>query len=133
MIAKPAMKRILLIEDDQLITNLIVILLEREGYEVVTSSTAENGITLAGTHPPDLVLMDIALPGMDGLEATRILKTRDATRAIPVVALTAQARKEDAEKARRAGCDGFIAKPLSTRAFLAEIAGHMRGSASGKE
>jgi CheY-like chemotaxis protein len=133
MVAKTAMKRILLIEDDQLITNLIVILLEREGYEVITSSTAENGIALARDSPPDLILMDIALPGMDGLEATRILKAGDATRAVPVVALTAQARKEDAEKARRAGCDGFIAKPLSTRTFLAEIAGHIRGPASGKE
>ncbi|HTP57276.1 MAG TPA: response regulator [Spirochaetia bacterium] len=127
------MKRILLIEDDQLITNLIVILLEREGYEVITSPSAEAGLALATGRPPDLVLMDIALPGMDGLEATRILKTRDATRAIPVVALTAQARKEDAEKARRAGCDGFIAKPLSTRDFLTEVAGHIRGARPGKE
>jgi len=126
MFAALAMKRILLIEDDQLITNLIVILLEREGYEVITSSTAEKGIALAAGHPPDLVLMDIALPGMDGLEATRILKTRDATRRIPVVALTAQARKEDAERAARAGCDGFIPKPLSARTFLAEIASHIR-------
>jgi two-component system cell cycle response regulator DivK len=127
------MKRILLIEDDQLITNLIVILLEREGYEVITSSTAESGLALAAGHPPDLVLMDIALPGMDGLEATRILKARDGTSAVPVVALTAQARKEDAEKARRAGCDGFIAKPLSTREFLAEVAAHIRGFRSRKE
>ncbi len=133
MIATPGMKRILLIEDDQLITNLIVILLEREGYEVITSSPAEAGLALAAGQPPDLVLMDIALPGMDGLEATRILKTRDATRAVPVVALTAQARKEDAEKARRAGCDGFIAKPLSTREFLAEVAVHVRGAGPRKE
>jgi len=127
------MKRILLIEDDQLITNLIVILLEREGYEVITSTSAETGLALAAHHPPDLVLMDIALPGMDGLEATRILKTGEATRAVPVVALTAQARKEDADQARRAGCDGFIAKPLSTRDFLAEVAGHIRRSRPGKE
>ncbi|MGO9409403.1 MAG: response regulator [Spirochaetia bacterium] len=127
------MKRILLIEDDQLITNLIVILLEREGYEVSTSSSAETGIAIAAAHPPDLILMDIALPGMDGLEATRILKTRDATRHVPVVALTAQARKEDAERAARAGCDGFIPKPLSTRTFLAEIAGHIRHASPRKE
>ena len=127
------MKRILLIEDDQLITNLIVILLEREGYEVITSPTAETGIALAAGRPPDLVLMDIALPGMDGLEATRILKARESTRTVPVVALTAQARKEDAEKARRAGCDGFIAKPLSTRDFLAEVAGHIRGAGPRRE
>lgn len=127
------MKRILLIEDDQAITNLIVILLEREGYEVTTSSTAETGISLAASRPPDLILMDIALPGMDGLEATRILKSRGATRNVPVVALTAQARKEDAERAARAGCEGFIAKPLSTRVFLAQIAGHLHRASSRKE
>ncbi len=127
------MKRILLVEDDQAITNLIVILLEREGYEVITSPTAETGIALATARSPDLVLMDIALPGMDGLEATRILKTQEATRAVPVVALTAQARKEDAERAARAGCDGFIPKPLSTKEFLAEIAGHINRASSRKE
>ncbi len=127
------MKRILLVEDDQAITNLIVILLEREGYEVITSPTAETGIALATARSPDLVLMDIALPGMDGLEATRILKTQEATRVVPVVALTAQARKEDAERAARAGCDGFIPKPLSTKEFLAEIAGHINRASSRKE
>jgi len=127
------MKRILLVEDDQAIRNLIVILLEREGYEVITSPTAETGVALAAARSPDLVLMDIALPGMDGLEATRILKTQEATRAIPVVALTAQARKEDAERAARAGCDGFIPKPLSTKEFLAEIAGHINRASSRKE
>ena len=129
----PEMKRILLVEDDQAIRNLIVILLEREGYEVITSPTAETGVALAAARSPDLVLMDIALPGMDGLEATRILKTQEATRAIPVVALTAQARKEDAERAARAGCDGFIPKPLSTKEFLAEIAGHINRASSRKE
>ena len=92
---------------------------------MTTSTTAEKGLSLAARHPPDLVLMDIALPGMDGLEATRILKTNEATRKVPILALTAQARKEDAERAARAGCDGFIAKPLSTRAFLAEVAEHI--------
>jgi CheY-like chemotaxis protein len=126
IIAASAMKRILLIEDDRLIMNLIVILLEKEGYEVTTSTTAEKGLSLAARCPPDLVLMDIALPGMDGLEATRILKSNEATRKVPILALTAQARKEDAERAAQSGCDGFIAKPLSTRAFLAEVAEHIR-------
>lgn len=127
------MKRILLIEDDQAITNLIVILLEREGHEVITSPTAEAGLALAASRRPDLVLMDIALPGMDGLEATRKLKTGEATRSVPVVALTAQARREDAEKAAQAGCDGFIAKPVSTRAFLAQVASHLQRASSRKE
>jgi CheY-like chemotaxis protein len=115
------MKRILVVEDDPLIMNLIVILLEREGYEVAQSVSAEEGIDLATARAPDLVLMDVALPGLDGLAATRILKSREDTRSIPIIALTAQAMKEDVEKATRAGCDGFIVKPLSTRAFLKEI------------
>ena len=128
-----AMKRILVIEDDQAITNLMVILLEREGYEVITSSTAEAGLALAASRRPDLVLMDIALPGMDGLEATRKLKSSDATRSLPVVALTAQARKEDAERAAQAGCDGFIAKPVSTRTFLAQVASYLQRASPRKE
>jgi two-component system, cell cycle response regulator DivK len=127
------MKRILLIEDDQTITNLIVILLEREGYKVITSPTAEKGLALAASSSPDLILMDIALPGMDGLEATRLLKNGEGTRMVPVVALTAQARKEDAEEAARAGCDGFIVKPVSTRPFLAQIARHLQHASSRKE
>jgi CheY-like chemotaxis protein len=115
------MKRILVVEDDPIIMNLIVILLEREGYGVVQSGTAEDGISLAASSPPDLILMDVALPGLDGLEATRILKGRPDTRSIPIIALTAQAMKEDVEKAARSGCDGFIAKPISTRPFLEEI------------
>jgi two-component system, cell cycle response regulator DivK len=115
------MKRILLVEDDPIIMNLIVILLERDGYAVAQSSSAEEGIALAQSRPPDLILMDVALPGLDGLEATRILKAGEVTRGIPIIALTAQAMKEDEEKALRAGCDGFIVKPLSTRLFLKEI------------
>lgn len=115
------MKRILVVEDDPIIMNLIVILLEHEGHEVAQSFSAEEGISLAASHPPDLVLMDVALPGLDGLEATRILKAREDTRRIPIIALTAQVMKEDAERAARAGCDGFIVKPISIRAFLQEI------------
>ena len=116
------MKNLLVVEDDPVIMNLIVILLEREGYGVVQATTAEEGITIAGEKHPDLILMDVALPGMDGLEATRVLKSREQTRRIPVVALTAQAMKQDTERALHAGCDGFIAKPLSTKAFVNDIA-----------
>jgi CheY-like chemotaxis protein len=116
------MKEILVVEDDPIIMNLIVILLEREGYTVLQAPTAEEGIAIATAHSQDLILMDVALPGMDGLSATRLLKSQDATRGIPVVALTAQAMKQDAESAFRAGCDGFIVKPIATREFLGEIA-----------
>jgi two-component system, cell cycle response regulator DivK len=119
------MKKLLVVEDDPIIMNLIVILLEREGYAVVQAATAEEGIELAGAQVPALILMDVALPGMDGLEATRILKQRPGTAGIPIVALTAQAMKQDAERARDAGCDGFIVKPLSTREFLGDVARYL--------
>jgi two-component system, cell cycle response regulator DivK len=116
------MKRLLVVEDDPTIMSLIVILLEREGYGVIQATSAEEGIKLAAEQAPNLILMDVALPGMDGLEATRLLKSREATSRIPVVALTAQAMKQDAERAALAGCDGFIVKPISTRHFLGEVA-----------
>jgi two-component system, cell cycle response regulator DivK len=119
------MKKILVVEDDPHIMNLIVILLEREGYTVVKATSAEEGISLAHAGPLDLILMDVALPGLDGLEATRILKEAGPTSRVPVIALTAQARKEDEERALRAGCDGFIPKPLSTRAFLEQVSGFL--------
>jgi len=119
------MSRLLVVEDDPTIMSLIVILLERAGYEVIQAASAEEGIELAVAQVPSLILMDVALPGMDGLEATRVLKARDVTSRIPVIALTAQAMKQDAERAARAGCDGFIVKPLSTDVFLREIARHL--------
>jgi len=122
------MKKILVVEDDPIIMNLIVILLEREGYMVVQAASAEEGISLAHGGPPDLILMDVALPGLDGLEATRILKGDGLTSRVPVIALTAQARKEDEEKALRAGCDGFIPKPLSTRPFLEKVSSYLGDS-----
>jgi two-component system, cell cycle response regulator DivK len=123
------MKRILVVEDDPNIMNLIVILLEREGYEVTQCQTAEDGIAAARRRLPHLVLMDVALPGMDGLSATRILKSADETRHVPIIALTAQAMKQDGERAAVAGCDGFIAKPLATREFLSEVARFLDGKA----
>lgn len=120
------MKRILVVEDEPLILDLIAIILERAGHEVVRAPTAEEALSLAGCHPPDLVLMDIALPGIDGFAATRILKSSPATHGVPVVALTAQAMRADAEEAARAGCDGFIAKPISTHEFLERVEEHLR-------
>jgi two-component system, cell cycle response regulator DivK len=125
------MKCIIVVEDEPLIMDLIAILLERAGYEVVRAATAEEALPLAESRPPDLVLMDIALPGIDGLAATRILKSSPATRGVPVVALTAQAMRADAEAAARAGCDGFIAKPISTRGFLRQVEEYL-GLAGGK-
>lgn len=125
------MKRILVVEDDPLILDLIAIILERAGHEVVRAPTAEEALALAGCRPPDLVLMDIALPGIDGFAATRILKSSPATHGVPVVALTAQAMRADAEEAARAGCDGFIAKPISTHEFLERVEEHLRRAVAG--
>ena len=120
------MKKILAVEDDTIIMNLIVILLERAGYEVIQATSAEEGISLAKSRAPDLILMDVALPGLDGLEATRLLKSGEGTRHVPVIALTAQAMKEDIDNAFRAGCDGFIVKPISTVGFLEQVAGFLK-------
>ena len=124
------MGRILVVEDDPIIMDLITILLEKEGHSVIRAGTAEEGIEAAGNVKPDLILMDVALPGIDGLEATRILKAGAGTRSIPVVALTAQAMKEDAERAARAGVDAFLVKPLSTRDFLQQVSRLLDGTAA---
>ena len=115
------MARILVIEDNPANMTLAIFLLERHGHTVLSAIDAEAGLTLARERRPDLILMDIQLPGMDGLEATRQLKLDDATRAIPVIALTALAMKGDEGRIRAAGCDGYIAKPIRYQEFLAAI------------
>jgi two-component system cell cycle response regulator DivK len=115
------MTTVLVVEDNPANMTLAKFLLESAGHSVLCAVDAEAGLTLARDEQPDLILMDIQLPGMDGLEATAILKGDDATRAIPVVALTALAMKGDEERIRAAGCDGYVAKPLAYREFLATI------------
>jgi len=112
---------ILVIEDNALNLKLVRSLLTLGGYRVLDVEDAEAGIEIASQRLPDLILMDIQLPGMDGLEATRILKSQEKTRDIPVVALTAYAMTGDDIKAREAGCEGYITKPLNTRTFLETI------------
>jgi len=113
--------QVLIIEDTPANMKLTTMLLRREGYDVLQADNATKGIELAREHVPSLILMDIQLPGMDGLEATRILKKDAATSAIPVVALTAFAMKGDEDRIRSAGCDGYIAKPIQYQSFLAEV------------
>jgi two-component system cell cycle response regulator DivK len=113
---------ILVIEDNPANMTLATFLLQSAGHTVLAARDAEVGLTLARSQGPKLVLMDIQLPGMDGLEATRLLKRDDATRAIPVIALTALAMKGDEERIRAAGCDGYIAKPLDYKDFLKTVA-----------
>ena len=123
------MAKILVIEDNPANMALATFLLQSVGHEVLSTTDAEAGLTLARERQPDLVLMDIQLPGMDGLKTTALLKRDDATRAIPVIALTALAMSGDEERIRAAGCDGYIAKPFAYREFLATIAAQLANSA----
>lgn len=124
------MARVLVVEDNASNLTLSTFLLESAGHAVLSASDAESGLALARAEQPDLILMDIQLPGMDGLQATALLKSDSATRSIPVIALTALAMKGDEERIRAAGCDGYIAKPLSYKEFLETVAAQL-GSAAG--
>ena len=119
------MAKVLIVEDNSANMTLAVFLLQSAGHTVLSATDAEVGLTLARDEHPNLILMDIQLPGMDGLEATALLKRDDATRAIPVIALTALAMKGDEERMRAAGCDGYIAKPMRYQEFLATIAAQL--------
>ena len=119
------MARVLVVEDNAANMTLAVFLLQSAGHTVLSATDAEAGLRLARGEQPDLILMDIQLPGMDGLAATLLLKQDPATRAIPVIALTALAMKGDEERIRKAGCDGYIAKPMRYQEFLATIATHL--------
>ena len=119
------MATILVVEDNPTNMTLAVFLLQSAGHTVLSATDAEAGLTMARAARPSLILMDIQLPGMDGLEATALLKSDAATRDIPVLALTALAMKGDEERIRAAGCDGYIAKPMRYRDFLATVAGQL--------
>jgi two-component system cell cycle response regulator DivK len=119
------MAKVLVVEDNATNMTLATFLLRSVGHTVFGATDAEAGLTLARAERPDLILMDIQLPGMDGLEATAQLKRDDATRDIPVIALTALAMKGDEDRIRAAGCDGYIAKPMRYQAFLATVAAQL--------
>jgi CheY-like chemotaxis protein len=111
-------KLILVVDDNPANLKLACDVLEFEDYRVLKASDAEEAAEIIRQVPPDLILMDIGLPGMDGLTMTRLLKADEKTRHIVVVALTAYAMKGDEEKTRAAGCDGYITKPIDTRNFV---------------
>ena len=115
------MATILLIEDNEANTKLAGLLLRKAGHTVLCAVDAETGVAMARAKRPDLVLMDVQLPGMDGLAATALLKNHADTAAIPVIALTALAMKEDQERSKLAGCDAYIAKPLRCQELYATI------------
>jgi CheY-like chemotaxis protein len=114
---------ILMIEDNTINMKLFSVMLESAGYSVLWAENAEEGIPLIEREMPNLILMDIGLPGMDGLEATRRLKGNPQTASIPIIAVTAHSLQSDREEAIRAGCTEYIAKPVRMNHFLDTIAG----------
>jgi two-component system cell cycle response regulator DivK len=115
------MPKILLVEDNEMNRDMLSRRLQRRGYEVVIAVEGQAGVALAQAEAPDLILMDMSLPVMDGWEATRQLKAASETMAIPVIALTAHAMSGDREKAMEAGCDDYDAKPIDLPRLLAKI------------
>lgn len=126
------MATILIIEDNAANMKLATLLLKNAGHDSLCAVDAETGLMMARADQPDLILMDIQLPGMDGLAATALLKQDPATAAIPVIALTAMAMKNDQEKCRTAGCEGYIAKPLRYQELYAAIDALLLKSGVGK-
>jgi two-component system cell cycle response regulator DivK len=122
------MATVLVVEDNPTNMTLAVFLLESAGHSVLNAVDAETGLSLARAHRPDLILMDIQLPGMDGLTAIGKLKSDPSTEAIPVIALTALAMKGDEERIRAAGCQGYIAKPIRYREFLNLVGSQLEAS-----
>ena len=119
------MKKVLVVEDVEYNRDLLVQLLE-EDYEILTAADGASGIEIAARHRPDLILMDLSLPGIDGWEATRRLKARPETAAIPVIALTAHAMHGDEDRARACGCDDYLTKPIDEDQLFARLAQHLR-------
>lgn len=119
-------KTIVVIEDNELNMKLVRGLLSMGNYDIHEAGDAESGIELARQHLPDLILMDIQLPGMDGLTATRLMKEDSVFDDIPIVALTSYAMDGDEEKATESGCSGYISKPIDTRSFLETIARYLQ-------
>jgi len=116
---------ILVVEDNARNLKLIRDVLDFAGFEVVAASSAEEGIAIALERPPDLVLMDLQLPGIDGTEALRRLRGSPRTESVPVVAVTAFAMKDDRESALMAGFDGYLEKPISVRALPSQVRGFL--------
>jgi two-component system cell cycle response regulator DivK len=114
-------KRILVVEDEEDNRRIVRDLLTSVGYEIIEAVTGEEGVKTAETQVPDLILMDIQLPGLDGYEATRQIKANSALRHIPLIVVTSYALSGDDVKAFEAGCDGYVSKPFSPRALLAKI------------
>lgn len=122
--------RILIVDDNAMNLKLARLVVTAEGHEADVAAGADEALASLARRRPDLILMDLEMPVVDGVELTRRLKADPATAAIPVVALTAAAMHRDRERAAAAGCDGFLAKPLDTRGFAAALAPHLPAQAA---
>ncbi len=120
-------KLILIVEDEPRNLTLLRDLLQVSGYKTIEATDGEQGVELAKSKKPDLILMDVQMPKMDGLEATRILKADATTSNIPVLALTSYAMKGDKERILEAGCDGYLAKPIDIKELLKIVAEYLSG------
>jgi CheY-like chemotaxis protein len=123
---------LVVIDDHPTNLKLVRAVLEEAGYEIFPAADAAEGRRLIAQHRPDLLLLDLAMPGMDGFALARLLRADPATAHLPIVALTASAMKGDEEKARSAGCDGYITKPIDSRALPGQIAGYLARAADTK-
>lgn len=115
------MVKILLVEDNEMNRDMLSRRLERNGYEIVMAVDGEEGVAMATSHTPDLILMDMSLPKIDGWEATKRVKENPLTQGIPIIALTAHAMSDDRERALAAGCDEYDTKPVELPRLLAKI------------
>lgn len=126
------MARILLVEDNEMNRDMLSRRLDRKGYQVLLAEDGQRALDVAEAEKPDLILMDMSLPVIDGWEATRRLKASEGTKAIPIIALTAHAMAEDEQKAREAGCDDYDTKPVELPRLLEKIEAQL-GGGSGTE
>ena len=124
------MTKILLVEDNEMNRDMLTRRLERRGFQVVSAVDGRAGIAMGEQEAPDLILMDMSLPDLDGWEATRLLKSSSRTRSIPIIALTAHAMSGDRERAMEAGCDDYDTKPVDLSRLLEKIDSLIRNAAS---
>jgi CheY-like chemotaxis protein len=127
------MAKILLVEDNEMNRDMLSRRLARRGYEVLIAVDGEGGLALARTEAPDLILMDMSLPILDGWEATRRLKADPATNEVPIIALTAHAMSSDRDKALQAGCDDYDTKPVELTRLLEKIEALLAAASAGKK
>lgn len=127
---EPSGPLLLLVEDNETIRNAFAILLEESGYAVLQAARGADALRIAGERDPDLILLDLGLPDIGGLEVARTLKSREETRHIPIVALTGRALETDQEACLAAGCTGYLTKPINTEDLLRQVPEFLRGTGS---